>query len=124
MTAEPRITLVTADHGDVVLTEPAWCRGHDDHQPGAYRSDLTHYSAETVLTFGGAELFRVMVTESPYATRPEDRPVCAFLEQAGFTGAFTPAGLYDLAAALDAHADQLRDFADQLAALLAGGEDR
>jgi hypothetical protein len=122
--AEPRtVTLTTADRGDLVLPEPSWCRGHDDHQPGAYRSDLTHYSTETVLTFDGAELFRVMLTESPYATRPEDRPVCAYLEQAGFTGAFTPAGLYDLAAALDGHADQLRDFADQLHALL-GGEPR
>ncbi|HET9326415.1 MAG TPA: hypothetical protein VFQ05_06580 [Candidatus Eisenbacteria bacterium] len=122
MSSEPRtITLATADHGDVTLPEPSWCRGHADHRPGTYRSDLTHYSTETVLTYQGAELFRLMVTESPYATLPEQRAVCAFLEQADYTSDFTPAGLYDLAASLDAHADRLREFADRLAVLLDGG---
>lgn len=121
MSTEPRtITLDTQDFGPVTLPEPSWCRGHDDHQPGSYRVDLTHYGTETVLTYQGAELWRVMVTASPYATRPEDRPMCAYLEQGHYTGDFTPAGLYDLAATLDAHADQLREFADTLARLVDG----
>ncbi|MEU5115118.1 hypothetical protein AB0G64_26875 [Streptomyces longwoodensis] len=40
---------------------------------------------------------------------------------AALHGHHDPAGLYALAASLDAHADQLRDLADQLAAILAGG---
>ncbi len=120
---EPRlITLTTADHGPVTLPEPSWCRGHADHRPGTYRCDLTHYGTETVLSHEGAEVFRVMVCESPYSTRPEDRGVVAYLEERGYTGEFTPTGLYDLAAALDGHADRLRDFADQLSRLL--GEQR
>jgi hypothetical protein len=116
------ITLPTVDHGDVVLPEPTWCRGHQDHDPGTYRTDLTHYGTETVLTYQGAALLRVMVTESPFATRPEKRSTVAYLEQADYTGDFTPAGLYDLAATLDGHADRLREIADQLHTLLDGGE--
>ncbi|MER6557212.1 hypothetical protein ABT300_05505 [Streptomyces sp. NPDC001027] len=121
---QPTVTLDTEDFGPITLPEPSWCRGHADHRPDAFRSDVTHYSAETVLAYQGSELFRVMVTESPYATRPEHRRVCAYLEQGDYTGDFTPAGLYDLAATLDAHADRLRDYADQLARILGRGEGR
>ncbi|MFI2431966.1 DUF6907 domain-containing protein [Streptomyces sp. NPDC018693] len=125
MSTEPRtVTLATQDFGPVTLPEPSWCKGHARHRPDSYRCDLTHYSAETVLAYQGDELFRVMVTESPYATRPEERPVCAYIEDGGFTGNFSPAGLYDLAATLDAHADRLREYADKLADLEAGGEGR
>jgi hypothetical protein len=121
---EPRtVSLSTIDHGDVVLPEPDWCRGHRDHRPDSYRADLTHYGTEAVLAYQGAALLRVMVTESPFATRPEKRAVVAYLEQADYTGDFTPAGLYDLAATLDAHADRLRELADQLATIL-DGEDQ
>lgn len=119
MSTEPRtVTLDTEDHGPVTLPEPSWCRGHADHAPGAYRADLTHYGTETVLTHEGTEVFRVMLSESPYATRPEQRGVCVYVEDRGFTGSLDPAGLYGLAASLDAHADRLREFADQLAQLL------
>ncbi|MFJ4623040.1 DUF6907 domain-containing protein [Streptomyces sp. NPDC088812] len=118
---QPRtVTLATSDHGPVTLPEPSWCRGHADHSPTVHRADLCHYGTETVLAFQGAELFRVMVTESPFVTRPEQRGVVAYLEQADYTGDLTPAGLYDLAAALEGHADRLRDFADQLDRLLGG----
>jgi hypothetical protein len=120
---EGTVTLATADHGDVTLPEPSWCRGHGDHSPTVHRCDLTHYGTETLLTHQGAELFRVMVTESPFATRPEHRGVVAYVEQASYTGDFTPASLYDLAATLDGHADRLRDFADQLGRLLDGGHE-
>ncbi|MET7651539.1 hypothetical protein [Streptomyces sp. NPDC005486] len=115
MSTEPRtVTLQTEDHGDVTLPEPSWCRGHDDHSPTMYRCDIVHYGTETVLAYQGAALYRVMLAESPYATRPEQRAVVAYIEQADHTADFTPAGLYDLAATLDTHADRLRDFADQL----------
>ena len=118
MSTEPRtITLVTEDHGPVALPEPGWCRGHADHQPGTYRVDLTHYGTETVLRFEGAEVFRLLLAESPYATRPVHQGVCGYVETCGYTASLSPAGLYGLAAALDAHADRLREFADQLTLL-------
>ncbi|MCX4858969.1 DUF6907 domain-containing protein [Streptomyces canus] len=119
---EPRtIVLPTADHGDVTLTEPSWCRGHADHRPDTYRTDLTHYGAEHRLTFNGEELFRLILAQSPLSERAS-REVEAYVEESGYTGSLTPAGLYDLAAALDAAADNMRAFADQLTTLLDGGE--
>ncbi|MGW1669034.1 DUF6907 domain-containing protein [Streptomyces sp. NPDC002324] len=119
---EPRtITLPTEDHGPVTLPEPAWCRGHSDHQPDTYRTDLTHYGHEHRLTFNGIELFRLMLAQTPYADRAS-RQVCAYVEETGYTGSLDVAGLYDLAAALDGAADHMREFADQLAALLDGGD--
>lgn len=124
MSTEPRtITLATLDHGPVTLPEPAWCRGHADHHPDTYRTDLSHYGPEHRLTFNGDELFRLMLAETPYAEHA-GREVCAYVEQRGYTGSLTPAGLYDLAAALDHAADHMREFADQLAVLLDGGEVR
>lgn len=121
---EPRlITLPTEDHGTVTLEEPSWCRGHSDHHPGTYRTDLTHYGPEHRLTFNGQELYRLMLAQTPYAERAS-RQVCAYVEESGYTGSLTPAGLYDLAAALENAADRMRDFADQLATLHDGGEGR
>lgn len=121
MTAPRLITLSTVDHGPVTLTCPAWCRGHADHHPGAYRADLTHYGPEHRLTFNGAELFRLMLAQTPYADRASS-DTAAYVEESGYTGSLTPAGLYDLAAALDQAADRMREFADRLAVLLDGSE--
>jgi len=115
------VTLATVDHGDVTLPEPSWCRGHADHHPGSYLCDITHYSAETVLSFQGIELFRVMVTQSPHATHADHQAVTAFVEEQGYTGGLDPVGLYDLAATLEAHADRLREYADRLTAIRDGG---
>jgi hypothetical protein len=115
------VTLQTADHGPVTLEEPAWCAGHQDHHPGTYRADLTHYGPEHRLTFNGVELFRLMLAQTPYADRAS-RDTCAYVEQSGSTGSLTPAGVYDLAAALDHAADRMREFADRLAVLLDGSE--
>ncbi|MCX4699546.1 hypothetical protein [Streptomyces sp. NBC_01373] len=117
---EPRtVTLPTDDHGDVTLPEPAWCAGHPDPHP-EYRTDLTHYGPEHRLTFNGQQLYTLMLSQSPLAERTS-REVCAYVEQSGYAGSLDPVGLYDLAAALDGAADQMRAFADQLAAVLARG---
>lgn len=117
---EPRtVTLPTEDAGDVTLPEPAWCAGHPNPRP-EYRTDLTHYGPEYRLTFNGEPLYVLMLAQSPLSERAS-REICAYVEESGYTGSLDPAGLYDLAAALDSAADQMRAFADQLAAVLAGG---
>jgi len=122
VSTEPRtVTLPTVDHGEITLPEPSWCAGHADHRPDSYRADLTHYGPEHRLTFNGQPLFRLVIAQTPLADRAS-REVCAYVEQIGDSGSFDPAGLYDLAAALDGAADHMREFADRLAAVLAEGE--
>lgn len=118
MSTERTVTLPTIDHGDVTLPEPSWCAGHPNPHP-QYHTDLTHYGPEHRLTFNGEPLFVLMLTQSPLSERAS-RDLAAYVEQSSYTGDFDPAGLYDLAAALDHAADQLRAFADQLAAILGG----
>ncbi|WP_327319258.1 DUF6907 domain-containing protein [Streptomyces sp. NBC_01235] len=120
---EPRtITLPTSDHGPVTLTCPAWCSGHADHRPDSYRADLTHYGTEERLTFHGQALYTVMLAQTPFSENAT-HDVGLYVEQGGYTGSLDPAGLYDLAAALDGHADRLRDLADQLGPLLDGSSE-
>jgi hypothetical protein len=119
------ITLPTVD-GDVTLPEPAWCRGHADHQPDSHRADILHKGPDINLTFRAAEVITASLAQSPYATpgTPElgGRTVGVSVYPPGRT--LTPVDLYDLAASLDSYADRLRDLADQLQAILAGGEGR
>ncbi|ULR50576.1 DUF6907 domain-containing protein [Streptomyces deccanensis] len=117
------ITLPTLDYGDVTLTCPQWCTGHADHRPDTYRADIHHRGPDVVLAFHGAEIIAAGLSQSPFATivtpglggptvgasvSPPDRSL-------------TPVDLYSLAVALDSYADQLRDLAEQLHALLVGG---
>lgn len=126
MTAPRTITLPTADHGNVTLPCPQWCVGHADHRPDTHRADIHHSGPDIVLAFHGAELFTACLVQSPYATlsTPElgGRTTGVSVYPPGRT--LDPVQLYSLAAALDGYADQLRDLADQLAAILAGGEAR
>ena len=123
MSAEPRkVTLTTLDHGEVTLAEPAWCRGHADHRPDTYRVDLDHKGPEHRLHHRGELLWTAFLGQAPFASTPEQRRVGLYVEQSGYARTLDPQGLYDLAATLDQHADALRDLADQLDALLRGGD--
>jgi hypothetical protein len=119
---EPRtVTLPTEDAGDVTLPEPTWCAGHADHRPDTYRVDLDHKGPEHRLTHNGELLWTAFVGESPFASRPETRAPGLFVEQASFARTLSPEAVYDLAATFEAHADRLRELADQLTAILPGG---
>lgn len=125
MTTEPRtVTLPTEDHGAVTLQEPSWCVGHAHHDPESARADILHKGPDTVLAFRGAELFTACLVQSPYATSsdPELGGRTTGVSVYPPARTLTPVSLYDLAAALDRYADQLRDLADQLTVILAGGD--
>ncbi|MFF7754345.1 DUF6907 domain-containing protein [Streptomyces sp. NPDC007971] len=118
MSTEPRtVTLPTADHGNVTLTEPSWCTGHVS-LPGDLRADILHQGPDTVLAFHGYRIGEAGLVQSPFAESLSRQPGVS-VSLLGQT--LDPRGLYELAADLDAFADQLRDLADQLTALLAGG---
>jgi hypothetical protein len=112
---EPTITLATTDHGDVVTPEPSWCAGHDGYRPG-YRADIFHRGQDHSVSFHGREISDAALVLSPFAADPRPGVTVSLL---GNT--LDPVALYGLAAALDRHADQLRDLADELTALRDGG---
>ncbi|MDW4904443.1 hypothetical protein RB628_03590 [Streptomyces sp. ADMS] len=116
---EPRmITLPTADHGPVTLDEPAWCIGHPNHRPDDRRADILHTGPDVALVFQGRDIGDASLVESPYAELPGGA-LGVSVSLLGRT--LDPVHLYGFAASLDTYADRLRDLADQLTALLAGG---
>jgi hypothetical protein len=116
---KPRtVTLPTEDYGDVTLTCPAWCVGHQS-APGDLRADILHQGADVALVFQGHDIGDASLVESPFAELPGGGPGVS-VSMLGQT--LDPVGLYDFAATLDRHADQLRDLADQLHSLLGGGQ--
>jgi hypothetical protein len=118
VSTEPRtITLATEDFGNVTLDEPAWCIGHPDHRPDSHRADILHAGPDVALVFQGHDIGDASLVQSPYAELPGGG-LGVSVSLIGRT--LDPIGLYDFAATLDRHADQLRDLADQLHALLTG----
>ncbi|MDX2552772.1 DUF6907 domain-containing protein [Streptomyces stelliscabiei] len=127
MSTEPRtITLPTADHGPVTLDEPTWCMGHSHHDPNTERVDLIHSGPDIQLNFRYVTLLSACLVQSPYAGASQPslggRTPGVSVHPLGLTLDATQ--VYDLAARLDTFADRLRDLADQLAGIRAGGGGR
>jgi hypothetical protein len=124
VSTEPRtVTLATADHGPVTLPEPSWCSGHQHHDPETLRVDLIHAGPAVDLDHRGIPLFSAEIVESPHANssnpRLGGRTPGVSVYPLGQT--LDPTELCTLAADLDRYADRLRDLADQLDTILAGG---
>ncbi|MFG3234976.1 DUF6907 domain-containing protein [Streptomyces antibioticus] len=118
---EPRtVTLPTEDHGDVTLPEPSWCAGHAGHRPDSARIDVMHVGSAVDLTFLGIEVFTAELVQSPYSasTVPELGGPTPGVSVWPLGRTLDPVQMYGLAAALDSYADQLRNLADQLTAIL------
>ncbi|BDD72996.1 DUF6907 domain-containing protein [Streptomyces violaceoruber] len=118
MSAARTATVQTTDQGPVTLTEPSWCVGHADHRP-VHREDIVHRGPDAVLAFRGRYITEAARVQQPFAPVPADRTPRVSVSTVGL--ALDGVGLYELAAALDAYADQLRGLADALAE---GGTDR
>lgn len=120
MSTEPRtVTVPTVDHGDVTLTCPAWCSGHADHRPDTYRADILHTGPDVALVFQGHDIGDASLAEAPFAELPGGG---LGVSVSLLSRTLDPVALYDFAATLDSYTDRLRDLADELHALLAGGE--
>ncbi|MCX4972196.1 hypothetical protein [Streptomyces sp. NBC_00620] len=120
------VTLATLDHGEITIPEPAWCIGHPNHRPDDHRADILHSGPDTVLAFRGRHITDASLVQSPFSTA-EIPELCSStpgvsVSVLGLT--LDPVGLYELAAALETYADQLRNLADQLDTFLAGGDER
>ncbi|MEH0423145.1 DUF6907 domain-containing protein [Streptomyces sp. B21-083] len=125
MSTEPRIvTLPTVDYGDVTVTCPAWCIGHPNHKADDYRADILHQGPDVTLAFHGHDIGDAALVQSPFSTA-EIPELCSSTPGVSISligRTLDPVALYDLAATLDRHADQLRDLADQLLVILGGGQ--
>ncbi|AEY90770.1 hypothetical protein SHJG_5503 [Streptomyces hygroscopicus subsp. jinggangensis 5008] len=118
MSTEPRtITVRTLDHGTLTVPEPTWCTGHAPYV--GYRDDFTHYGPEQQLHFHGHLLWTAMLAHAPFSASPR---VGVYVEQTGFAGTLDAAGLRELAAVQDVHAEQLRRLARELEAQQDGGD--
>jgi hypothetical protein len=118
------ITVHTLDHGPVTLPEPAWCIGR--HEDGGHRADILHQGPDVLLAFHGQHITAANIVQSPFAehTTPGLGGRTPGVSVSAIGRTLDPVAVYELAARLDAYADQLRGLADQLAALLDGGEAR
>ncbi|MFJ2719015.1 DUF6907 domain-containing protein [Streptomyces sp. NPDC088353] len=78
------VALKTIDHGEVVLPEPAWCKGHDDDRIG-YLADVTHNGRPvradvSTERYGLAEVMEAHITQAPHGViRPEPQPLLSVL---------------------------------------------
>lgn len=125
MSTEPRtVTLATIDRGPVTILCPAWCSGHTHHDPQTQYADIIHSAPETSLTFRYTTLLAAGLVQSPHAsedTAPGLGGPTPGVSVHPLGETLDPVGLYELAAALDTYADHIRDLADKLDTLLAGG---
>lgn len=117
MTAPRTITIPTADHGDVTVTEPDWCTA--DHTFEGYREDIEHSGATTHLLIptechGQVRALPVSFVWRPFS--PTSDQITAAIEMDQWHE-FDPAGLHQVADALIEHATTLRVYARQLATL-------
>jgi hypothetical protein len=125
MSAPRTVTLATIDHGDVTITCPDWCTGHDTTTP-QYREDIVHEGVERILALphrgGNHQLLTLALEQRPFADR---WPGTAPFVSVGFSGDHHPMrrpGLHAAADALEMHAAMLRHFAVELGGLLDGGQ--
>lgn len=112
------VTLPTTDHGPVTLPEPSWCVGHES-VPGGLRVDILHQGPEAELSFRGCVIATASLVQSPFAERLS-RGAGVSISLLGET--YAPAGVDEFAAALVAHAADLRHLARHLSVILGGGQ--
>ncbi|GGV77482.1 hypothetical protein GCM10010294_45080 [Streptomyces griseoloalbus] len=122
--SEPRsITLPTIDHGPVTLPEPSWCIGHAGDLP-EHRADILHRGPDVSLTFRGQHITDACLVQAPFSTIdvPELGSRTPGVSVSVIARTLDPAGLYELAAALDGYADRLRTLADSLLVIATEGD--
>jgi hypothetical protein len=108
------VTIPTRDHGVLTIPEPEWCTG-ELHQPGGYRVDITHSSADEEFTVptarGTAVLLRTSLQQYPFTERSPGLEPFLSVELDGRWHPVEPNELCDLADALAGLADRLRSVA-------------
>lgn len=121
MSTEPRTAIVTVFvHKPLEIDEPDWCIGHPADALAEYKVDISHDGPEHVIAPNGREMFRALLTQAPFAS--VDRAIGLYVEPDIEPQTCTPDEVEQLAADLEAAATELRALGQQLAAILAGGD--
>ncbi|MFE0844921.1 DUF6907 domain-containing protein [Streptomyces rochei] len=114
MTTPRTVTVHTEDHGDVTMTCPPWCAGHDDDALPVHLVDVAHVGQHQEIWFRGDLLWTTALVQYPYATDSVRHDVLVYAEQEWHANSFDPAGLVELADTLAVHAERLRTLAERL----------
>ncbi|MGW2896820.1 DUF6907 domain-containing protein [Streptomyces sp. NPDC001212] len=118
MSTEPRTATVEVLVVKALeVDEPEWCVGHGEDE-AHFKADVLHCGPDITLSHDGREVSVASLVQAPYSQESSTLPGVS-LSLLGQT--LDPAGVREFADALTAHAQQLRDLADELAALLARG---
>jgi hypothetical protein len=117
---DPRTAIVNVFvHKPLEIEEPAWCAGHAD-QRAEYKVDISHDGPEHSIATDGRQMFKAFLTQAPFSN--VDRSIGLYVEPTFKPHTCTPAEVEQLADDLEAAATQLRELGQQLAAILAGGD--
>ncbi|MGW1559084.1 DUF6907 domain-containing protein [Streptomyces sp. NPDC002144] len=108
------VTLQTLDHGEVTITEPRWCMGHNA-EAVVHRVDITHNGrpvfAEVETDLGTEQLLEASISWAPFAElQPEPYPVAAL----GDLPPMDPAQLRAVAAELGLYVGRLYRLSNEL----------
>ncbi|MFC7973915.1 DUF6907 domain-containing protein [Streptomyces cinereoruber] len=109
------VTVVTGDHGDVVVPEPSWCAGL--HAPEGFQADIEHQSeaAPAVLRtacHGLVPVLPVSLAQRPYSA--VDRRLYAVVDTGGDFHELDAPALDEAAEELAVHAMRFRSLARTL----------
>lgn len=111
------VLLQTVDRGEVLITEPEWCKGHDEDAVGTL-AEISHEGADTVVDvdstdLGDVRLLSAHLTQAPYLDeRPEPHPL--MYVEGMEAAAYDSQRLRAAAARLVVFAGHLRDEARRL----------
>lgn len=104
------VTLQTLDHGEITISEPRWCTGHDGEQI-VQRVDVAHVGATVAAEYAGVEFLPARISWGPFAElRPEPYPLADVDE----FPSMEPDELRELAAEVGLHAGRLYSKANEL----------
>ncbi|WP_367324793.1 hypothetical protein [Streptomyces sp. HUAS ZL42] len=112
------VQLLTLDHGEILVDEPAWCVGHDGEQV-VQRADIVHKGRPIAAEHEGVEFLKARISWGPFGElQPEPYPVADVEEFHAMDGA----QLRELAAETALHAGRLYTLANQLDRLQREGQ--
>lgn len=107
------VVVPTSDHGEVTVSEPAWCLGLHLDQHGGNRADIAHDGPLYALRFRGRELLGAALVAYPFAESSPRGPAVA-VDLGGDVATVDLGGLRELAVGLIDHAAALRHLAREL----------